>query len=953
NYAFTMLYGPRNEVPPELGSLANLTELYLGFNNLTGPIPPGFVRLEQLRLLNVGGNELCVPGTAVFAAWLRAVERHDAEGVGCNAADLAALKQLYEAASGADWIESAGWSSDGPVEDWHGVTADSLGRVTALDLTRNGLAGRLPGSLPHMARMTELRIGGNPGLSGHLPLSLADLSLRVLNYAGTGLCAPEDASFQAWLDDIVSHDGTGAECPPLSDREILEVFHEATGGQGWFNSDNWRTDRPLETWHGVGTDGEGRVVSLALERNGVSGKIPAELGGLNHLLDLSLGQNDLTGPIPAELGNLANLRALSLVENDLTGPIPAELGGLTNLFSVSLSRNDLRGAIPPELGNLANLRWLELVANRLTGRIPPELSRLARLEVLYLGDNELTGPVPPALGGLVHLRHLALQANAGMSGPLPGSLTNLALLETLLTAGTGLCAPSDPGFLDWLEGVESRRVALCGHEPAMAYLVQAVQSREFPVPLVAGREALLRVFVTAGRDNDERLPPVRASFYLNGTLVHVAEIAGKAGPIPTQVDEGSLEASANAVVPAEVIQPGLEMVVEVDLDGTLDSGLGVARRIPDMGRATVDVRAVPPLDLTLVPFLWTEQPDSAIVAWVDGVASNPAGDVTVERTRTLLPIGDLTMTAHEPVLSSSNNAYDLIAETRAIRVIEGGTGYYQGMMMPPTTGAWGLGYLGQPVSFSTGTGVDTHELGHNLSLLHAPCGAFDYVDPAYPYPDGTIGAWGYDFAGGAPVHPSRYDIMGFCGDRPTWISDYHFSKALHYRLRTEVARGGRVAARPSSSLLLWGSAASDGELHLHPAFVVDAPPVLPRSGGEHRITGRSTSGSELFSFAFALPEMADGNGSSSFAFVLPVQPGWEEHLASITLSGPGGSFILDGETDLPMAILRNPGSGQVRGILRDLPSVTRAAMDAVGQTDWPGLEMLFSRGIPDGEAWRR
>ena len=57
--------------------------------------------------------------------------------------------------------------------------------------------------------------------------------------------------------------------------------------------------------------------------------------------------------------------------------------------------------------------------------------------------------MPPALGGLIHMRHLALQANAGMSGALPASLTNLPSLETFQTAGTGLCAPSDAGFLDW------------------------------------------------------------------------------------------------------------------------------------------------------------------------------------------------------------------------------------------------------------------------------------------------------------------------------------------------------------------------------------------------------------------------------------------------------------------------------------------------------------------------
>ena len=90
--------------------------------------------------------------------------------------------------------------------------------------------------------------------------------------------------------------------------------------------------------------------------------------------------------------------------------------------------------------------------------------------------------MPSEFGGLTHLRSLALQKNGDMSGALPASLTNLQALETLQTGGTGLCAPSDADFLEWLEGVPSRRVALCGSEPAVAYLVQAVQSRGVPGP---------------------------------------------------------------------------------------------------------------------------------------------------------------------------------------------------------------------------------------------------------------------------------------------------------------------------------------------------------------------------------------------------------------------------------------------------------------------------------------
>ena len=802
------------------------------------------------------------------------------------------------------------------------------------------------------------------------------------------------------------------------DRAALVALYNATDGPNWVNNENWLTDAPLGDWYGVEVDDQGRVTELYFRSNHLTGRLPPELGSLANLrslfiwLDgttgpiptelgnlanlqslrlmgrsshltgpiptelgnlaslqvLELWNNDLTGPIPTELGSLTNLSHLGLDQNHLSGPIPTELGRLANLNSLHLSKNDLTGPIPTGLGGLANMRSLNLASNRLSGPIPTELGGLANVESVYLGDNELTGPVPAVLGGLIHLRHLALQANPGMSGALPASLTNLASLETLQTSGTDLCAPSDAGFLDWLERVANRQVALCGHEPAMAYLVQAVQSREFPVPLVAGREALLRVFVTAGRDNDERLPPVRASFYLNGALAHVAEIAGGPGPIPTQVDEGSLATSANAAVPAELVQPGLEMVVEIDPDGTLESGLGVARRIPNTGRAAVDVRAVPLLDLTLVPFLWAADPDSTILEPVVEMAADPEGHELLEFMRTVLPVGDLDVKAHEPVLSSTNDGFELVELVRAIRVMEGGTGYWMGTM----AGRWGTAIVGTggigrgAASFvlldkalDVGPNrhfarVTAHEFGHNFSLGHAPsCGA-GLPDSAYPQPDGSTGVWGYDFRDGSLVPPSWTDVMGYCEGDPEWISDYHFSKALHFRLFDEQELlAANLTAKQTESLLLWGGADADGELYLNPAFVVDAPPVLLDAAGEHRISGRTADGDELFSLDFALPETADGDGRGSFVFALPADPAWAGNLASITLSGPTGSATLDGDTDLPMTVLLDPVSGQVRAILRDLPPVAQAARDTAGRSAEPGLDMIFSRGIPDAAAWRR
>ena len=154
-------------------------------------------------------------------------------------------------------------------------------------------------------------------------------------------------------------------------------------------------------------------------------------------------------------------------------------------------------------------------------------------------------------------------------------------------------------------------------------LTQAVQSREFPVPLVAGEKALLRVFVTAPRGATGRFPPIRARFYDRGRERYVLDIPGTPTPVPAEVSEGSLSITANSEVPGEIVQPGLEMVIEIDPEGTLGPVPGLTRRIPETGRQAVEVRSMPTFDLTLIPFLRLPEPDQSIVDLVNAVAKDP------------------------------------------------------------------------------------------------------------------------------------------------------------------------------------------------------------------------------------------------------------------------------------------------------------------------------------------
>ena len=1044
--------GLTGTIPPELGNIENLTNLTLWVNDFSGSIPPELGNLQKLMHLDLIDTDLvgiipaaliglplryfawqsyeglCMPGTQAFADWVAGIEVHRGNDY-CNMHDRAVLDSLFRAAGGAGWTHSTGWfQGEVPVLGrWHGISAeDSLGRVTGIDLTDNGLSGDLPLAVGDLKRLTALRLGDNPSLSGFLPHTMPRLSaLREFRYSGTDLCVPMEPFIRRWLDALEVHEGTGVDCEPTADREVLKMLYDAMGGERWFNTRNWFTDAPLREWHGVDADGQGRVVGLDLSHNGLVGAIPPDIVGLGELASLNLSGNDLSGgPIPPELGGLVNLEFLDLAGilvsgtipaevgnltrlreldmsgnklsggipdefadltklthldladngligsvpprlaelvsleqlhlegNGLSGPIPVELSALPELWILDLSDNSFSGPIPVAFGSFAKLEYLNLSYNELSGPAPPELASIASLTELFLGSNRLSGPVPIGFGGLTRLRSLALTNNAEMSGPLPASLINLGELSHLHATGTGLCAPPDEALLAWLDALLTRRVRQCESEPAAAYLTQAAQSLELPIALVAGEEALLRVFPTAARANSERMPPVRAFFHLNGSLVHSVDIPDKPGPVPTEVDESSLARSANAPVPAEIVQPGLELVIEIDPKGTLDADLEVARRIPETGRLAVDVRIMPLFDITFIPFLWEANPDSTVIGLTSGMEADPAGHPMLRHTRTLLPVGDLAVTAHAPVVSSSNEASNLIGQVQAIRAIEGGSGYYMGLLSGEYSGAAGIGNLGRRTAYSvTSPSVIAHEFGHNLSLQHAPCGRPAGVDPAYPYPNASPGVWGHDFRkGGRLVPPSEYkDLMSYC--EPYWVSDFSFDKALRYRLHSEGRLNALVAARPVTSLLIWGGVDSLAVPFLEPAFVLHAPPAMPETVGNHQITGRSRDGDELFSLSFAMPQAEDGNGSSSFAFAVPAPVAWADDLASITLSGPGGSFTLDASHDRPMAILRNLATGEVTGFLRDAP-VTGAALD-VDTGDGPANRVLFSRGLPDRGAWRR
>ena len=406
---YNNLTGP---IPPELTSLASLEELLLYNNQLTGPIPPELGNLAGLGSLALYGNQLTGPippelGNLASLGWL-AVHGNQLTGpIPPELGNLARISGLYLGRN----------ALTGPIPPELG----NLARLRGLDLRQNALTGPIPPELGNLASLEELLLNNNQ-LAGPIP-ELGNLTtLRELDLGHNAL--------------------TGPIPPELGNFANLESLS--------FN--NNQLAGPIPELGNLA-----RLRELDLGGNALTGPIPPELGNLARLGRLNLGGNQLTGPIPPELGDLANLNSLSLSSNQLTGPIPSELGNLVNLEALSLSNNQLTGSIPRELGGLVNLQsWLVLHGNQLTGPIPPELGNLTWLVQLNLGSNQLTGPIPAELGNLTRLFSLRLHGNAALSGRLPETLTGLQLW-VFYWHDTQLCHPPTPSFQRWLQSIREHR----------------------------------------------------------------------------------------------------------------------------------------------------------------------------------------------------------------------------------------------------------------------------------------------------------------------------------------------------------------------------------------------------------------------------------------------------------------------------------------------------------------
>ena len=477
------------------------------------------------------------------------------------------------------------------------------------------------------------------------------------------------------------------------------------------------------------------------------------------------------------------------------------------------------------------------------------------------------------------------------------------------------------------------------------YLTQSVQTYDRAVPLIANRDAFLRVFVTASQANVAS-PTVRVRLYNGGTLASDQTIT-HLGTTPLAPQEGTLGNSWNVAVPKALVTPSLSILVNVDPDNSVAETNEADNSFPASGTPlALPVETASTFRATLVP----------VTTSVDGRSGNvTAGNKNqfLDAAMRMHPLSafdamvgaPLTIDAGVPALQSDNgnNSWNqILGQVQARRVSDGSTRYYYGVVNPAySSGVAGMGYVGFPVAIGwdklpSGASVAAHEWGHNWDRNHAPCGSAANPDMSFPYTGGTIGVFGYDVAAGLLKQKTSHDLMGYCDNE--WISDYTYRAVMQYRSAEAVSMSS-LSQAIQPTLVVWGRFVN-GQPVLEPSFQAITRPTLPRGQGPYHLEARSADGARVFSLDFSPLEIADDpNGGKHFAFAVPVTPEQNARIDHLRLSGAGGTTTVSRQGDMaakvdvtpagpgrvslrwdanraPMVVVRDPRSGQILSFAR-------------------------------------
>ncbi|XP_059594912.1 receptor-like protein 7 [Vitis vinifera] len=216
---------------------------------------------------------------------------------------------------------------------------------------------------------------------------------------------------------------------------------------------SWIQSADCCSWGGVTWDATGRVVSLDLSSEFISGELnsSSSIFSLQYLQSLNLANNTFSSQIPAEFHKLGNLNYLNLSNAGFSGQIPIEISYLTRLVTIDLSSLYFITGIPelklenPNLTtlvqNLKELRELHLSGVNISAKgkewCQSLSSSVPNLQALSLSRCFLSGPIDSSLEKLQYLSRIRLDGN-NFSSPVPEFLAKFQNLTCLRLSFCGL-----------------------------------------------------------------------------------------------------------------------------------------------------------------------------------------------------------------------------------------------------------------------------------------------------------------------------------------------------------------------------------------------------------------------------------------------------------------------------------------------------------------------------------
>ena len=382
------------------------------------------------------------------------------------------------------------------------------------------------------------------------------------------------------------------------------------------------------------------------------------------------------------------------------------------------------------------------------------------------------------------------------------------------SGGTGSNTPKPPPD-QLVDGLSVKEVAI--YQAVKVDLVKNGALAQHDTPVVANRDALVRVFVTPDSSWGNKSATAQLRLLAPDGVTVLATLADTKKISSTSTD-ANLSSTFDFDVPAaDLPEGGKYDVALTDANASpVADGTKSPARFPQDGSTTATGAASTgkSVRIKIVPIQYMADGSGRLPD-----TSQAQLDTYKRVIKNLDPVADVEITVRSPWQYSSaingngsgvgtvlqrlvqlrqqDNADDDVyywgafAPTSSFSSYCGGgcvTGLSSVLTDPRDAAARasvGIGYTGEETAYTA-----AHEVGHAHGRDHAPCGGASGIDPSFPQSDGSIGSWGYDLSAKALLDPSQtFDMMGYC--QPEWISDYTYSALFD---RIQIVNGAKSIA---------------------------------------------------------------------------------------------------------------------------------------------------------------